>query len=93
MQPSSLSVSLVVYMADGEDYLPANLGVVFSVGVAESQEVCFPVTIIDDDVAEGEEYFPIEIVSVSQGATFGSPNITDVVIIDNDGENQHTLSI
>ena len=93
MQPSSLSVSLVVYMADGEDYLPANLGVVFSVGVAESQEVCFSVTIIDDDVAEGEEYFPIEIVSVSQGATFGSPNITDVVIIDNDGENQHTPSV
>ena len=71
----------------GEDYVPADLGVVFSVGVPDSQELCYLLTLIDDDIIEEEEYFSIEIVSVSQGAVVGSPNVTNINIIDNDGEN------
>ena len=67
--------------------MPADLGVVFSVGVPDSQELCYLLTLIDDDIIEEEEYFSIEIVSVSQGAVVGSPNVTNINIIDNDGEN------
>ena len=91
--PENVSLPLSLPLADGEDYLPADLGVVFSVGVANSQEVCYPLTLIDDDIAEREEYFSIEIVSVSQGATLGLPNITNIVITDNDGETLTLLDL
>ena len=73
-------------LSDGEDYVPANLGVVFSANIPISQEVCFPVTIIDDIIVEGEEFFYISIMSASQEVTIGAPNVTIVIITDNDGK-------
>ena len=75
-------------MTDGEDYLPVNVGVVFSVGVPVSQEVCYPVTLINDNIAEEEEEFFIAIISTSQGTALGAPNVTNVVITDTDSKNK-----
>lgn len=69
----------------GEDYSPVNFEVVFTTDVTSSQ-VCIPVIIFNDIVAENSETFPVVIVSVSEGATLGAPNITTVSITDDDGE-------
>ena len=81
----ALTLPLLLYTA-GADYTPVAIEVVFSVGVPDSQELCYPVTLIDDDVIEEEENFFIVITSSSQGTLRGSPNITSVLITDNDGE-------
>ena len=70
-------------MTGGEDYLPIDGIVVFS--VLASEEVCFPVIIINDVIAEGDEFFSLVIVSVSQGSIIGDVNTTNVVITDDDG--------
>ena len=44
-------------------------------------------TTLEDDVVEGEEYFPavIESASPMPGVIIGTPNVTDVIIQDDDG--------
>ena len=52
---------------------------------ASTQDVCIPVTLVDDTIKEMEEFFPFVIDSVSEGSTVGSPNVTTMRIRDNDG--------
>lgn len=60
--------------------------VVFLPGVPAPQRVCFTVTIIEDNIAERDEYFSLAIVSTSRVAIIGMLNITTVFIRDGDGE-------
>ena len=48
---------------------------------------CIQVMVLDDDVVEGEEYFPavIESASPMPGVIIISPNVTEVIIEDDDG--------
>ena len=58
----------------------------FSANIPISQEVCFPVALIDDIIVEGEEFFYNSIMSASQEVTIGAPDMTIVIITDNDGK-------
>lgn len=60
--------------------------VVFLPGAPAPQRVCFTVTIIEDNIAERDEYFSLAIVSTSEGAIIGMSNITTVFIRDDGGE-------
>ena len=48
--------------------------------------VCLPVTLLDDNLLEGEESFPLQIDSVSPtpGVVTGDRDTTTVRILDND---------
>ena len=71
---------------EGEDYFPVRGQLVtFAPNRPTLQEVCFPIVIIDDDVAEVEERLSLVIESVTSGAVIGATNITDITITDNDG--------
>lgn len=80
-------------IAVGVDYQPVvSATVTFETGDSEqSQEKCLPVTLVEDDIAEGEEFFRVTIASVSPGSDTVSPgvlivtpNVTNVIIMDND---------
>ena len=83
----NLYLTLYFFSADGQDYFSVNSQtVIFLPGIQLIQESCFQVTLFNDDIAEIEEYFPIEIESVSEGSTIGTPNVTIVFITDTDSE-------
>ena len=71
-----------------DDYVPVDARtVIFNAGEGTSI-ICIPVTLIDDDLLEGEEFFPLMIDSVtspSPGARIGDRRVTTVFIRDNDG--------
>lgn len=80
-------LSLTFPCAEGQDYLSVtSQSVVFLPGAPAAHRECFTVTIIDDNIAEREEYFFLVIVSTSQGAVIGTSNETTVFITDNDGK-------
>ena len=68
------------------DYQPLTHQVAFSVG-PQTHVHCIQVMVLDDDVVEGDEYFPavIESASPMPGVIIVSPNVTEVIIEDNDG--------
>lgn len=82
-----LHLSLIFPCAEGQDYTRViSQSVVFLPGAPAAHRECFTVTIIDDNIAEGKEFFFLVIVSTSQGAVIGTANETTVFITDNDGE-------
>ena len=70
----------------GEDYVPvAAETVAFIPG--GSKTVCLPVVLLEDDVLEGRESFPLVIDSVAPtpGVEIGNQNRANLNIIDDDG--------
>ena len=67
-------------MIGGTDYDFEQISVTFPPGVTRVQ---FNVTIIDDDVPEGNEYFMLRIYNIS-GVVFGFPYYSVVSIVDDD---------
>ena len=69
------------------DYQPlASHEVTFRTGL-QTQMHCIQVMVLDDDVVEGEEYFPAVIVSASPmpGVIIDTPHVMKVIIEDDDG--------
>ena len=73
--------------AAGVDYQPlTSRQLTFRTGL-QTHMHCIEVMVIGDDVVEGEENFTIVIVSASPmpGVIIGTPNVTQVIIEDDDG--------
>ena len=68
--------------------------VIFGVG-PNTHEHCIEVRVLDDDVVEGEEYFPavIESASPMSGVMIDTSNMTEVTIEDDDGMTRPQLYI
>jgi len=62
------------------DFFAGSNSVFFFDGMSDASA---SLSIINDDIAEGNETFIVEIVSVT-GAAIGSPNTTELVILAND---------
>ena len=80
------SIAISLYVA-GVDYEPlTSQQVTFSVG-PQTHVHCIQVMVLDDDVVEGEEYFQamIESASPMPGVIIDTPNVTEVIIVDDDG--------
>ena len=80
------STGISLYVAN-MDYQPlASHQVTFSVG-PQTHVHCIQVMVLDDDVVEGEENFEAAIVSASPmpGVIIDTPNVTEVLIEDDDG--------
>ena len=78
---------LSLYVA-GVDYQPlTSHQVMFRAGTSTQHVHCIELRTLEDDVIEGEEYFPavIESASPRPGVIIGTPNVTKVIIEDDDG--------
>ena len=72
----------VLHCTDGEDYNETEITVTMPAG-AWSQ--AFTISILDDEIKEGDESFTVEIVSVSAcGVSFDLYLNSEVTIIDNE---------
>ena len=47
---------------------------------------CITITLLDDDIYEGDETFTATISSVSPGGTIGTQDTTTITIVDNDSK-------
>ena len=70
-------------LTGGDDYGPGIYSVVIPAGMTM---VPFDISIVDDDILEGDENFDIVIVpgTLPDGVTRGDPGIATVTIVDDD---------
>lgn len=75
---------------NGQDYAVENPSfVTFGTSVVPappSDSECITISILDDDVVEGDQDFSIDLTDVGLFALFGEPFVTTVTIHDDDGE-------
>ena len=75
---------------NGQDYAVENPSfVTFGTSVVPgppSDSECITISILDDDLLEGDQEFSVDLTGVGVLALFGEPFITTVTIHDDDGE-------
>lgn len=75
-------IILPLSLKDGADYNGVRKNLTFDAGLTNQS---ITITIIDDDITEGMEYFTASLFSSETGVQISSPKDTIIAIVDNDG--------
>ena len=75
---------LLLFVLDGSDYVSERVDLIF---FPDEPQVCFNMTIIDDDDYEDSETFTVILDSMDEGVLIVSMEAT-ITITDNDGESK-----
>jgi hypothetical protein len=67
---------------DGEDFVEVSGTLTFTAGMTQST---FSVTIVNDNVAEGDEQFTVSLSNPSTGLAVGTDDTATVNILDDEG--------
>lgn len=71
---------------DNGDFDYLSIPLTFAPGSGDGALMCFPVEVVSDNKAEGEEEFSITITMVTAGASLSlGNNVTTVILTDDDG--------
>jgi len=76
----------IYFHVAGADYVLQSVNISFSRG---QQEVTVPITIVDDNITEGNESFTVALSST--GEVVFTQEDTTVIIIDNDGKSMNKI--
>ena len=75
---------MILSTTGGSDYQAVTRTLTFQ---PNEDQMCFDVTILDDELDEGTESFSAEIISIpSSGVVIGDPESSIISITDDDGE-------
>ena len=86
---------LTVLLLDGQDFLSSSISpdLFFPAGSEEGALLCTNITILDDDIFEGDHDFSIHINSTSENIQVTEPQSATVFIIDDDGNVTYGLKV
>ena len=72
----------------GSDYTEVNMtSVVFPVGSENNDTLCVNITIMDDNLIEGDEVFTVTVMSAFDTSQTIGIGVTDVTILDDESNN------